>query len=377
MTLRRIRPLIIPALLALALYGLGARASYADEPAVVPRAGGLLGAIPQKFEKYDVVAVPDRDEAEWWAGGPSVVRDREGNFWMAARMRTADAPLGKRGYEIRIFKSADGVKFTQVHALRRDDVPLPGFERPALLVDPKSGKFKLYACGRLPNSRGKSPATDSKNGDDSEDPWCIFKFDDAARPDQFAANTARAVIVPPPGDSRAPSEIVGQYVRPAPVPEGYKDPVILFTAGQYHAYVIGVLRNSERTFHFTSADGVVWKPVGGYSHSILDLAGWHNFAVRPASVVPLGVGYLFVYEGSDTRWPDPVYNIVTGLGFTFDLEHIQDLTPDAPLIVSPTPGRLHTWRYSHWMWVDDELWVYAEVENPNGSHEIRRYRLER
>jgi len=291
-------------------------------------------------------------------------------------MRTADAPLGQRGYEIRIFNSKDGLSFERTASLRREDVPLPGFERPALLLDPKSGQYKLYACGRLPNSRASSRGAGesaSAVGDD-EDPWCIFKFDDAARPDRFDPKTARAVIVPPRQDNRPPSEIVGEYVRPAPAPEGYKDPVILHAEGKYHAYVIGVLR-SERTFHFTSGDGERWTPVGGYSRPVLDLAGWHNFAVRPASVLPLGVGYLFVYEGSDTRWPDPVYNIVTGLGFTFDLEHVQDLTPEAPLLVSTTPGRLHTWRYSHWMWVDGELWVYAEVEKPNGAHEIRRFRL--
>lgn len=37
----------------------------------------------------------------------------------------------------------------------------------------------------------------------------------------------------------------------------------------------------------------------------------------------------------------------------------------------------HTWRYSHWLWVDDELWVYAEVVRPNESHEIRLFRMSR
>ena len=91
----------------------------------------------------------------------------------------------------------------------------------------------------------------------------------------------------------------------------------------------------------------------------------------------MGVGYLFIYEGSDSRWPDPTYNIATGLAFTFDLHRVIDLTPDEPLLVSTTPGRLHVWRYSHWMWVDDELWVYAEVEKTNGAHEIRLFRLPR
>ena len=314
------------------------------------------GTIPLKFHTWDVVAVPDVDEAEWWAGAPSVARGADGTFWMAARMRTADAPLGLRGYEICIFRSDDGIHFTVAHAIRREDVPIPGFERPALLRDPHNGRFKLYGCGPL------------------DGPWCIFKFDDADRPDQFVPSTAKKVIVPtsgPEGDRP-----VGTYTRGAYTPQGYKDPFVLYAQGAYHCYIIGSLR-SERLFHFSSKDGERWEPVGSPSKPVLDLAGWHNFAIRPASVVPLGVGYLFVYEGSDTRWADANYNIATGLGFTFDLHHVTDLTPDNPLLVSPTPGRLSVWRYSHWLWVEDELWAYAEVEKANSAHEIRLFRLAR
>lgn len=335
------------------------RESAVSPAAEVPAVRGSLAHIASRFDRYDVVAVPDRDEPEWWAGAPSVVRAADGTFWMAARMRTADAPLGERGYEIRIFRSADGVRFERAASLTREAVGLPGFERPALIIDPASGQFRLYACGRL---RG---------------PWCIFRFDDAQRPDLIDPATARPVIEPLAADRRPPAEIVGLYERPAPLPEGYKDPVVAHVEGMYHCWVIGVLNRTERTYHFTSVDGDRWQAVGGPARPAMDLAGWHNYAVRPASLLPLGAGYLLVYEGSDTRWADPVYNIATGLAFTFDLVQLVDLTPDSPLLVSTTPGRLHTWRYSHWMWVDDELWVYAEVEKPNGAHEIRLFRLPR
>jgi hypothetical protein len=62
-------------------------------------------------------------------------------------MRTADSPRGLRGYEIRILRSDDGIHFERAHRLRREDVPIPGFERPALLIDPMTSRFKLYACG--------------------------------------------------------------------------------------------------------------------------------------------------------------------------------------------------------------------------------------
>lgn len=318
---------------------------------ISPKLTQWAGNISLKFEKWDVVVVPGKDEAEWWAGAPSVVRD-DGTFWLAVRMRTANAPLGLRGYEIRIFRSEDGIKFTEVHSIKREDVPIPGFERPALLRDPKAGKFKLYGCVPLAG------------------PWCIFKFEDANCPDQFDPSTAKSVIEPLPKAIERCDRPVGQYTRSAHTPTGYKDPFIIYAEGAYHCFVIGSL-HSERLFHFVSMDG----DNGSRSKPVMDLTGWHTFAVRPASVVPLGIGYLFVYEGSDTLWPDASYNIAIGLGLTFDLHHVLDLTPDNPLLVSPTPGRLHTWRYSHWMWVGDEFWVYAEVEKENGAHEIRLYRL--
>jgi len=313
----------------------------------LPEVADQLKHISTKFDTYTTVLKPDQDESEWWAGAPSVVRDENGIFWMAARMRSPEHPRGLRGFEIRILKSDDGVNFKKVHEIRREKVPIPGFERPALLIDPMTNKFKLYACGPW-----------------QEGPWSIIKFDDVDDPTKFKANSARPVI-------QAPGK---QYDRDVSVLE-YKDPFMLFTDNNYHCYVTGYIRGNERLFHYVSSDGESWEPVGDVNQPVMDLSGWHNFFIRPASVIPLGIGYLFVYEGSSTTWYDPVYNVVTGLGFTFDLHNIIDLTPNSPLIISTTPGHFHTWRYSHWLLVDKELFVYAEVANPNHSHEIRLFRL--
>jgi hypothetical protein len=315
----------------------------------VPQVAGVYGLVPQKFRDYRVILEPDRNEAEWWAGAPSVVRDGKGVFWLAARMRTANSPRGLRGYEIRILRSEDGIRFQKVHSIPREKVPIPGFERPALLIDPRSGKFKLYGCGPW------------KGG-----AWSIFKFDDVDDPRKFEPSSARVVIAPEPK----------RFERDVAI-TGYKDPVIIHAGGAFHAYLIGIIR-TERTYHFRSLDGERWEPVGSRLHSIMDLNGWHDYFIRPASVVPLGVGYLFIYEGSNSTWHDPVYNVTTGLAFTFDLHHVMDLTPQSPLVVSTTPSaQFHTWRYSQWMHVNDELWVYAEVARPNMSNEIRLFRMHR
>ena len=89
----------------------------------------------------------------------------------------------------------------------------------------------------------------------------------------------------------------------------------------------------------------------------------------------MAVGYVFVYEGSSLAWRDPVYNIATGLAYSPDLETFVDLTPQEPLLKSTTPGDYHTWRYSHWLRVEDRIFVYAEVARPNDSNEIRLFVL--
>ena len=313
-------------------------------PSIVPQ----LRSIADKFINYDVVLKPDKDAAEYWAGAPSVVRDEKGIFWMAARMRSPEYPRGLRGYEIRILRSEDGINFNKYHSILREEVPIAGFERPALLIDPVTQKFKLYACGPW-----------------QENPWSIIKFEDVDDLKKINPGSAHLVITPP----------AKQYERDVSVTE-YKDPFIIFAEGKYHCYVIGYIRRNERLFHFISDDGESWTPVGDVNQPIMDLSGWHNFFIRPASVLPLGIGYLFVYEGSSTQWYDPVYNIGTGFGFTFDLHNIADLTTESPMLLSTTASDFYTFRYSHWIWIDGEIWVYAEAANENRSHEIRLFRIQ-
>ncbi len=312
-----------------------------------PQIAPSLKQIAQNFEKYEVILEPEKNEHDWWAGAPSVVRDEHGIFWLACRMRTADGTRGFRGYEVRILKSDDGIHFEKYKSIKREEVPIPGFERPSLLIDPNTKKFKFYFCG---------PWQDG--------PWSILKFDDVSDLKDLDYSTSKVVI-------KRPQK---QYPRDVSVKE-YKDPVIIYAHGKYHCYVTGYIRRNERIFHFLSEDGEIWQPVGDVNQPVMDLDSWHNFFIRPSSVLPLGIGYLFVYEGSSTQWYDPVYNIGIGLGFTFDLHHIIDLTKESPIAISTTPGDFYTFRYSQWLWVDGQIWVYAEVSRPNNSNEIRLFKI--
>jgi len=295
-------------------------------------------------DNYDVILEPDENTPEWWAGAPSVARADDGAFYLAARMREGHSPRGRRGYEVRLLRSGDGLRFERVASIPRESIPIPGFERPALLRDAATGRFKVYLCG---------PWADG--------PWCILKLDDVADPADFDPGTCRPILT---ADSCGCAGV-----------QQFKDPFIAHLAGRYHMLVIGCQREVERTYHFTSRDGETWAPVG--DGLAFECAGWHNFYTRPACLVPMAAGDLFVYEGSHNTWHDPPYNIATGLAYTLDLETFTDLSPSRPLFRSTTPGDYHTWRYSHWLWVGDELWAYAEVARPNNTNEIRLFRLPR
>jgi len=298
----------------------------------------MLEELKRRLSDYEVVLEPDEDTPEWWAGAPSVVRTKEGVFYMAARMREGRSPKGKRGYEIRILRSEDGRRFEAVHRIARERAGVEGFERPALAVDPTNGLFKLYGCTPL------------------EKGWGILKFEDADKPEEFRPESARTVLwVDSPADDTFRVT-------------GYKDPVLLWNRGQWHMFVIGLDR-VERIFHFTSGTGESWKAVS--DQPVMPNDGWHNFHTRPASVLPMPVGSLFVYEGSNLSWFDPNYNIASGLAFTPDLGRFYDLTPEGPLLQSTTPGDLQTWRYSDWIQVGPEVFVYFEAARPNRTNEIR------
>jgi hypothetical protein len=297
-----------------------------------------LDQIVAAMDDYSVVLEPDENTPEWWAGAPSVLVGADGVFYLAARMREGNSPRGKRGYEIRILNSGDGRAFEPINHIRREDTGLPGFERPALVQDPATRRYHLYGCADMGGG------------------WGILKFDDVADPADFVASTAHPVLTPDQHDD--------EFAHVA----GYKDPFVFWDRGRWHMFVIGY-DQIERAYHFESQDGEQWTRVG--LGPVLENAGWHNYYTRPASVLPLAVGYLLVYEGSSIAWRDPVYNIATGMAYSPDLHHFVDLTPDEPLLKSTTPGQCHTWRYSHWLPVGDQVFVYFEASRPNNTNEIR------
>ncbi|MEE4311846.1 MAG: hypothetical protein V2J62_08225 [candidate division KSB1 bacterium] len=297
-----------------------------------------LDDLVKNLSDYSVVLAPDMNSPEWWAGAPSACLSDDGGIYLAARMREGDSPRGMRGYELRILKSSDGQHFDAIHQIHREDAGLSGFERPALVKDPVSGMYRLYGC------------TATETG------WAILKFRDEKDPADFDAKSAKIVL--------SATSINEPFIHIG----GYKDPVLYHDGEEWHMYVIAY-DALERIRHFSSQYGSSWR--ASSENPVMENNGWHNCYTRPAAILPVPAGYLFIYEGSNVNWRDPAYNIATGLAFSPDLNSVIDLTPHQPLLKSTTPGDYHTWRYSQWVYYKNKVFVYFEAARPNNSNELR------
>ncbi len=303
--------------------------------------------IVEALSDFNTIVEPEKNEANWWAGAPSIAFNKDSHeFWLAVRMRTGDGARGSRGYEIRIYKGTDGLNFDLVKKIHRKDMDLQVFERPALVITP-NGKFRLYGCTSFLGQ------------------WVIWKLDDVDDPVEFNPESMEVVLHPP--ISEGPSAAL----------KGYKDPFVIRYKGKWHMTVNGEAHKSAaRPYHFVSKNGSDWMPWPGDMLNakpafFFEATNWHNWVTRPACFVPLKVGMLLIYEGAHLNWYDPVYNLATGMAYSPDLTHWYDLTPDEPLLVSTTPGSFHTWRYSHWIPIEGEMYVYWEGARPNDTFATR------
>ena len=85
-----------------------------------------------------------------WAGAPSALRGDDGVFYLAYRVRQ---PLhAGRGVAVVVARSEDGVAFTPVVSLRREQFGAESLERPAL-VRADDGTWRLYVSCATPGSK--------------------------------------------------------------------------------------------------------------------------------------------------------------------------------------------------------------------------------
>lgn len=296
--------------------------------------------------KFNVVSSPPRAGEGSWSGAPSAVYDYSTEtFWLVYRVRD---PV-ERGIEIHIARSSDGSRFKDVQVIRKEDFEgrAISVERSSILIDPMTGRFKLYVSMEADFAGGSRP-----RGRGARGRWVIGKLDDARDPEDFDASTFRIVL--------APSLRGEDYA-------GVKDPYVAVLGRSFLMYYIGG-GGREQVFLAFSNDGEKWERS---PRSVFGVGGWHDFATRPCSLLPVRSGFLLYYGGSSSGWYAPVYNIAVGAAFTADFWRIADLTPTRPLLTSATPGKYVTFRYLDVLPVEDRLYFYYEAARPDDAFELR------
>jgi len=284
------------------------------------------------ISKYSVIAEPIKSEEWYWVGAPSALYDVDSDeFWLAYRVRSKE----ERGFKLVLAVSKNGVNFNSVKVFYKNDVNLYSFERPSLVKDPFTGRFRLYLSGDV----GKG--------------WRIFVLDDVDDPRDFDISTLK-IVLSPSSNARDNRSV--------------KDPYVFTVGGLYFMYYIGA-GVREEMYGAYSYNGLDWNKFE--ENPILERGGWHNYYTRPSNILDLDGVFQVFYEGSNKDWYQPVFNIQTGYGISFDLRKIYEVTLDKPLLSSPTGNLYETIRYMDSVIVDDKIYFYYEAARRDNSFELR------
>ncbi len=299
------------------------------------------------LQRYEVVAQPRNASEGNWAGAPSAVYDdNSSEYWLVYRVRD----VVERGVEIHIARSKDGLHFKDERVFTREELggDVISVERSSILKNPVSGKFMLYISYEKDFARGSFPKKYGRRGR-----WVISKFDDVDDPRDFDPDTLKTVL------TGTPNTVDNASV---------KDPYVVTLGRIYLMYYIGS-GTFEQTFLAYSNNGMKWEKYEG--NPVLKLGGWHNYATRPCSILPIENGFLLLYGGSNMEWYAPVYNIATGYAYTLDFKNFIDLTPISPSLTSPTGNKYKTVRYCDVLKDETRILLYYEAARKDDAFETR------
>ncbi|MGP3910280.1 hypothetical protein [Nonomuraea sp. 10N515B] len=305
-----------------------------------------------------LVMPPETTGAGYWTGCPGVLYEPErGRFLMTYRQRRPRGDARERGWRCAIAESADGLSFTDIWAVEKEELKTSSMERFCLLpdgdgyllylsyVDPADSRWRVDVC---------------RAGGDAA-------FDVAtAEPVLTAASTGTEGVKDPYAVRIGPAiYLFASFAADAGLDE----------AARARAHSTGDIYNVGGTSCPTGLavglDGRTfdWRgPVLETGH------GWDRYQARLNSFAALpGGGYLGFYDGSSG--PAENYEERTGLALSFNLIDWQRLTPAGPWVTSGTnTGSI---RYMDVVPVGEQWWLYYEMTRADGSHELRVTRIPR
>lgn len=284
------------------------------------------------LNSYRVIARPEGEGKGFWAGGCSSLKDTRGKIWLTYRLRNPE----KRGHKLCIAKSLDGVNFQTVKEINKNHFEnIESLERASILQDPSTGRYKLYLSL------------------EKERKWYIYKLQDVVCPEEFDPSTAKAVFSP--SSEREDTRKV-------------KDPYIVNFCNSWFMFYSGSGEEpQEKVFLATSQDGERWT----YRGVVLQRSLWHNYHARVSCIIPEEKGFLCFYEGSSSSWYEPHFNLNIGFAYTADMKNFFDLTPQGPVLSSPTRGNFSTIRYVDYVFLNDRIIFYYEAARKDDAFELR------
>lgn len=295
------------------------------------------------------VRAPERQERGYWMGAPSVAYHEE-SFYLAYRVRR---PIGLgRGVSCRIAQSHDGVTFTDIAEIRKEDLETESIERSALHVTP-DGIWHLY-ISYLDPSDGR---------------WRI---------DTMSAPTIESLDV----RQRTPAVQAGPLAL-----EGVKDPFafgvgpLTYLLVNYVDSVDGPNRMTHDELHgegnafanprVQSRTGLAWSSDATrftWLGSVLEPGeGWDRLMTRGSSILRRDGIYWMLFDGRGSV--EETYEDRMGIAVSYDMRNFLKVDVGAPRLRSAEGT--HSLRYVDAVSCRGQTYFYYEYARHSGEHELR------
>jgi hypothetical protein len=299
------------------------------------------------LDRSVVVRAPERAEAGYWAGAPSILLDG-GRFWLTYRERRPRGAASERGWRCAVAVSDDGLRFDDVWEVRKQELQTDSMER--FRLDRSGDLFTLYVSFVDPADRR----------------WRIDAIQ-AVDPARLDVATRRPILT---------AASTGT--------EGVKDPVLARATDGEHLFAsYAAARPDLRPDAHATADiynvGATTHPTGRATRRAGEAdfrwqgealavgAGWDRYQARLGSVVADGDGWIATYDGSAGH--EENYEERCGLAVSPTLGQWKRRTVDGPWITGPGPtGSV---RYVEMHRIEGAWWFWVEVTRPDGAHELR------
>ncbi|MEV0387101.1 hypothetical protein [Nonomuraea sp. NPDC050643] len=296
-----------------------------------------------------VVLAPEKDEEGYWVGSPGVLHDGE-RFWLTYRRRRPRGSEAERGWWGAVAVSEDGVGFTDVWSVHKDDLGTSSMER-FCLTPADEGGFRLYLS----------------YVDPADNRWRIDALA-AGHPSEFDLASARPVLT---AASTGTEGVKDPYVlRSGPVTYLFASYAEALPGLGPGAHATADIYNVGATTHPT---GLATSLDGGATFTwqgrVLAVGrGWDRYQARLNSVVPVpGAGYVGFYDGSASH--EENYEERCGVAVSADLFTWRRLSAARPWVTSPHRGG--SVRYLDALLLAGRWWLYYELTRADGAHELR------